>query len=190
MEIVLLAGGKSRRMGKDKLLLEQNGTTVLKAAVERFAAMFDRVYLSVDTPERYPDIAAEHIADIYHDCGPLAGLHASLKKSESGGIFLAAADIPFSSPELALKIIELANGYDICLTEDKHGRPEPLFAYYAKNVLASAEKLLENGVYKMTELYKCCKVRTVTPDELGALWDERAFENMNSPDDYERLLKK
>ena len=54
MTAVILAGGKSRRMGRDKLSLPQGNTTVLNAAVERFSAVFDRVYISVRDRGRYP----------------------------------------------------------------------------------------------------------------------------------------
>lgn len=188
MKAVLLAGGKSKRMGKDKLALCQNGKTVLESACERFSAIFDNVAISVDSPDRYPETPFEHIVDIYKDCGPLAGLHAALSTAKEDGIFLCAADLPFSSPELAQKLISMADGYDICVTTDKDGKFEPLFAYYRKSVLPTAERLLQSGVYKMTALYAQSRVRTVTPEELAGFWSERAFENMNYPEDYLRLL--
>lgn len=188
MEAVLLAGGKSKRMGKDKLALSQNGKTVLTCACERFMKVFETVAISVDSPDRYPEIPLAHIVDVYKNCGPLGGLHAALLHSKEDGVFLCAADLPFSSPELALKLISMSDGFDICVTTDKDGKFEPLFAYYRKSVLQTAEKLLQSGAYKMTELYAQSRVRTVTPDELGAFWSEQAFENMNYPGDYARLL--
>ena len=189
-EAVLLAGGKSRRMGRDKLALPQNGTTVLQAAAQRFSQKFDRVYLSVDDISRYPEIKLPKIADIYKNCGPLGGLHASLSKCEGEGIFLAASDLPFSSPDIALEMIKLANEYDICVTRDENGRYEPLFAFYKKSVLAAVCDLLEKGVYKMTALYDSHRVLTVTPEMLGEKWSAQSFENMNYPEDFQRLLGK
>lgn len=186
---VLLAGGKSRRMGRDKLSLPQSGTTVLKAAVDRFSQKFD-VCISVNDKNRYPDIAAPKIEDIYQGCGPLGGLHAALAAFEGDGVFLAASDLPFSSPETALYMIELCADYDICITQDSEGRFEPLFGYYKKCVLKTAEELLKSGVYKMTELFKRHSVRILSPEELGNKWSAKSFENMNYPEDFDRLLGK
>lgn len=190
LKAVILAGGKSRRMGRDKLSLPQDGTTVLRSAVDRFSEYFDKVYISVNDVSRYPDISAEHIVDVYKGCGPMGGLHAALSEVSGEGIFLAAADLPFSDPKIALKMIELCGEHDICITTDRSGREEPLFGYYKKRILPEAEELLENGIYKMTALFARTDTLTVTPDEIGGLWNEKAFENMNYPEDFERLLRK
>lgn len=187
---VLLAGGKSRRMGRDKLSLPQNGKTVLEAAVERFAEKFDKVYISVDETTRYPEISVPKIADVYKNCGPLGGLHAALENIGGDGVFLAAADLPFSSPDIAVEMIKLCEGHDICITRDELGRYEPLFGYYKKCVLETVKELLENGVYKMIALYEKHPPLILTPEELGGLWSSEHFENMNYPEDFERLLGK
>ena len=189
-EAVLLAGGKSRRMGRDKLSLPQGGTTVLQAAVKRFSEKFNKVYISVNDKNRYADVDAPKIEDIFKDCGPLGGLHAALSKAEGEGVFLAASDLPFSSPEAALFIIEKSAGYDICITEDRDGRFEPLFGFYRKTVLNTAEELLKCGTYKMTELFKRHSVLVLTPEDMGEHWKAENFENMNYPEDFDRLLGK
>lgn len=189
-EAVLLAGGKSRRMGRDKLSLPQDGTTVLEAAVSRFSEKFDMVYLSVDSLTRYPHINITKIEDIYKGCGPLGGLHAALKKVQGEGVFLAASDLPFSSPETALRLIEICGDYDICITMDENGRYEPLFGYYKKNLVNTAEELLKAGIYKMAALYDRHRVMFVSPESLGEVWNSKSFENMNNPEDFERLLGK
>ena len=187
---VLLAGGKSRRMGRDKLSLPQNGVTVLEAAVERFSEKFDKVYISVNEASRYENINVPKIEDIYKDCGPLGGLHAALKICEGEGVFLSASDLPFSSPEIAEKMIEMTGDYDICITADENGRFEPLFGFYRKSVLETAEELLKKGTYKMIALYDKHPPLILTPAMLGEIWDAKNFENMNCPEDFDRLLGK
>ncbi|MBQ8831244.1 MAG: molybdenum cofactor guanylyltransferase [Oscillospiraceae bacterium] len=187
---VLLAGGKSRRMGRDKLALPQGGTTVLKAAVDRFSEKFEQVCISVDDKNRYADIDVPKIEDIFKGCGPLGGLHAALSEASGDGVFLAAADLPFSSPETALFMMEKGKSFDICITSDTSGRFEPLFGWYSRRVLDTAEELLKSGVYKMTELYAKHSVLILTPEELGGHWCAESFENMNFPEDFDRLLGK
>ena len=177
-------------MGKDKLALPQNGATVLSAAIDRFSEKFGKVSLSVDSLSRYPEINIHKIEDIYKNCGPLGGLHAALKATECDGVFLAASDLPFSSPDTALKIIELCKDHPICITKDAGGRFEPLFGFYKKCVLETAEELLESGTYKMIALYEKHPPLIVTPEDLGPVYSARSFENMNFPEDFERLLGK
>ena len=184
---VLLAGGKSRRMGKDKLSLPQSGTTVLEAAAIRFSESFD-VYISINESGRYENVPYPKIEDIFKNCGPLGGLHAALKNTDGDGVFLAASDLPFSSPETAKFIIEAGKEHDICITRDADGRFEPLFGFYKKCVLETAEELLQSGVYKMTELFKRHSVLILSPEEMGVHWKAENFENMNYPEDFDRLL--
>ena len=185
---VILAGGKSSRMGRDKTQLIYRGQTLLAGAVERFSASFDRVYLSIGDPEKYPDIKAERVIDLYPGCGPMAGLHAALLKTPDDGVFLAAADLPFSSPEAALKVMELCGDHASAVIVGEGGKFEPAFGYYKKSLLTFIEKHLSEGRYKMMQLFDVLPCRHVTPDELGELWREDMLDNLNYPEDYERLI--
>lgn len=185
---VILAGGKSRRMGRDKLMLPYGGKTMLEAAVERFSQAFDRVYISVASQSSYPGISAERVVDIFPNCGPMGGLHAALSVCPGEGVFLAAADLPFSSPEAAKKIIALCGASDAAMLVDGRGRCEPTFAYYKKTLLPAAEKLLEDKNYRMTALFDSGSVRKIQYGELGELWSEKILDNINFPEDYQRIL--
>ena len=185
---IILAGGRSRRMGRDKLMLPQNGATVLETAVKRFSEKFDRVFLSVDRAGRYPDIPVPHVVDLFPACGPLAGLQAGLEAAGEDGVFLAAADLPFSDPETALRMIEVCGEHEICVMRDERGRFEPLFGWYAVSVLPRAEKLLESGKRAMTELFEVSDTLVLSAAELGIPEDSRMLANMNLPEDYEELI--
>ncbi len=173
-------------MGRDKLSLIYGGRSLLESAVDRFNERFDRVVVSVSDLTRYPDIRAERIADIYKDAGPMSGLHAALKHT-GDDVFLTAADMPFSSPAAALRIIELCDRYDISVMTDKDGRYEPLFACYKKSVLPYAEEALSKGKNSMLNLFDSARVRIITSAELGGLWSEKLLMNINKPSDYEKL---
>lgn len=185
---VILAGGKSSRMGRDKTQLIYHGKTLLAGAVERFSASFDRVYLSIGDPEKYPDINAERVIDLYPGCGPMAGLHAALLKTPDEGVFLAAADLPFSSPAAALKIIELCGDNASAVIVGDGGKFEPAFGYYKKSLLPIIETALKSSNYRMMQLFDALPCRHVSPAELGELWREDMLDNLNYPEDYERLI--
>ncbi len=183
---VILAGGKSTRMGRDKLALEFCGRSLLEGAVKRFERLFDRVIVSVGDLSKYGEIGAEKVCDIYPGRGPMSGLHAALVHT-GGDVFLAAADMPFAAPEAALRLIELCGRNDICAPVDARGRFEPLFAYYRISVLPHAEKALLEGNCSMAALLEALGARKATAQDLGPLWSERLLMNINRPEDYEKL---
>jgi molybdopterin-guanine dinucleotide biosynthesis protein A len=184
---VILAGGRSRRMGRDKLTLPYGNETLLQRAARIYSGYFDKLYLSVGDSAKYADTDIERIEDLFRDCGPMAGLHAALLKTNAAGVFLIAADLPFANPMAARFITERGRGRDACILKTDDGHCEPLFGYYAKSMLSHAQKALEAGIYSMTALYRHADVRFVSVAELGDLWRENMLFNINSPEDYERM---
>lgn len=181
---VLLAGGGSKRMGRDKLMLEIGGMTMLESAAQRFAGVFNELCISVADVGKYPGIAARTIVDIRPGAGPLSGLHAALSVLRCDGVFLVAADLPFASPPAALRIAELGAGRDACIIRLRDGKIEPLFGYYARSLLPLCEEALRSGDNRMSEILYKANTRFISPEELGGLWDEKLIYNINYPEDY------
>jgi molybdopterin-guanine dinucleotide biosynthesis protein A len=184
--VVILAGGMSRRMGRNKLELELDGETLLDSAVRRFSPCFE-VYVSVADDTACDGLAVTRVPDIFPGLGPMAGLHAALTKTEDGGVFLLAADMPFAAPEAALKIISLAGDAAAAAVRYADGRAEPLFGFYKKTLLPELTRSLADGDYTMSALLRRIDTRFISPDELGALWNGRLLLNVNTPEDYARL---
>ena len=185
MTAVVLAGGKSRRMGRDKLQLTVEGETLLVRNLRRFSERFPRVLVSTASPERYPELGDIRVYDRYPGAGPLAGLHAALTAAGEG-VFLVGGDMPFADPEKAAKLISLCGDCDACVLTDEAGRWEPLFGYYRYSVLEKAEALLEAGQNRMAGLLSELRVREVSLAELGEGADS-ILRNLNKPEDYEKL---
>ena len=179
---VILAGGKSRRMGRDKLTLELDGQTLLQSAVNRFAQEFEIVCLSVADLSKYPEVQARRIADIYRGAGPLSGLHAALRQFP--GVFLVAADLPYSCPHMAKRVAELCGEHEACVIRLPDGRLEPLFGFYRDSILGRCEAAIKSQDYRMTEILRNSDTRYVSPTELGDMWDEKLLINVNYPQDY------
>ena len=187
MTVVILAGGQSLRMGRDKLRLTLEGEELLERALRRWEAVFPRVLVSVAGPDKYPWLGDRRVADRYPGCGPMAGLEAGLSLAGEP-VFLTAADMPFSSPEAAKKLAALCpEEAEVCILLGPDGRPEPLFGLYKPSLLPTARDLLENGRRSMRALFDRSRVYTVRPGELGDAWDDRLLLNLNEPGDYEKL---
>ncbi len=186
MTVIILAGGQSRRMGRDKLSLPAAGETLLSRALRRYRAVFDKVLVSVAGPEKYPELGDARVFDRYPGAGPMAGLHAGLLRAGED-VFLTGGDMPFSSPEKALMLASLAGEKDACVLTDETGRWEPLFGFYRLSVLPRAEELLSSGRRSMGALLGSIALREVRLEELGEGPDSPLLRNVNLPADYEKL---
>ena len=183
---VVLAGGMSKRMGRDKLELTLGGQTLLESIVNRFREEFEEVVISVADPGKYSDVMGAHIIDILPGAGPLSGLHAALTLIPGSGVFLVAADLPYACPCAAKRIIELCGDKDACIIRHSGNKLEPLFGYYRKSLLRQCEEAINSGDYRLSAIIASADTRFVAPYELGELWDEKLIMNINYPEDYEK----
>lgn len=188
--IILLAGGKSSRMGRDKAQLIYDGETLLNRAFRRFSAHFTHVFVSVATTQTQPPagIPAEQLlADVLPNLGPMSGLHAALLRFDAA--FLVAVDMPLADPQLAAAVIaEYAQPSDdpqapIAVAATTDWRAEPTFSFYSRAVLPELTAAVERGDYSLNRLLRRIATRyvEVRPETLL---------NVNYPQDYEKLLAK
>lgn len=191
---VILSGGGSRRMGRDKAGLTLEGTCFLEALAARYAPWFDGVYLSTDRPGRYVLPGVEEVPDLRPGAqGPLAGLEAALASTGAEQIFLTAVDLPLGTPELALRLLDGLEGADACCIRRRSGRLEPLFAAYRARCLPAASACLDGGRRAMAALLERVQLRVLEEAELPGFDLERQLLNVNRPEDLERarlFLKK
>ena len=177
-------------MGRDKLELDFGGMSLLESAVKRFNVEFgENVYISVGDPEKYAQVKAQRVVDIYPGMGPISGLHAALSiiPDATDGVFLVAADLPYASAQAAKHIITLCGKNEVCVIRLPDGKLEPLFAYYSKSLLDRCEEQIKAGDYRMSVLIDNADVRYVQPQELGTYWNEKLIWNINNPDDYANI---
>ena len=187
MTSVSLAGGESRRMGRDKLRLTLEGEALLERALRRWEAVFPRVLVSVGDPDRYPWLGKRRVPDLHPGQGPMAGLEAGLLRAEEP-VFLTAADMPFSSPSAALQMRDLCpEEAEACVLTDEAGRWEPLFGLYKPEILPRIRELLDSGRRSMGALLDRSRVKVLKPSDLGEAWEDRLLLNLNEPGDYEKL---
>jgi molybdopterin-guanine dinucleotide biosynthesis protein A len=180
----VLAGGRSRRMGRDKALLPWKDATLLDHALRRLERVAADVHVLCGPRPRYADHGAPLVLDGSRDGGALVGVLAGLGALRRPlGVFLAV-DLPWLPPELLERLVELADGYDAVLPVTARGH-EPLAAVYARSCLAPVRDRVRRGALKLTGFLDELRVREVGEAELrpyGA--PERIFANLNAPEDY------
>jgi molybdopterin-guanine dinucleotide biosynthesis protein A len=182
----VVAGGRSRRMGRDKALLPWKGGTLLDHAISRLQAVGDDVRILSGPERRYEDRGLSVITDGDGGRGALAGLLAGLSVLERPfGLFLAV-DLPHVTVPLLRHLVQLANDADAVVPLSAGGA-EPLCAVYAKSCLAPVRDAVARGDFKMTAFWGDLRVKQPHADDLRAFGDpERLFVNLNAPADYER----
>jgi len=188
MLTVILAGGESRRMGRDKALLPlENGETLSQRLIRRYATL-GPVALSVDRPGRFCTHGALELTDRYPGQGPLNGLIAAFSETAEELVLLTATDLPNGSCALARALAARLGDADACVPLVA-GRPEPLMAVYRRRCLRPAEECLRAGERSMRALLRRLSVNYVKSlPGFGEAALAAALENVNTPRDYERLL--
>lgn len=188
---IILAGGKSQRMGQNKALLPFGETTVIETIISELKPLFSQIYIVTNEPEHYKQMDAEIITDIYKEKGPVFGVHAGLKGSEYQKNFVIACDMPYASAQVAEYLVRLLEEDAVIPIIGK--RFQPLYASYTKAAWIKIEQeLAAKEKASMKELLSLLKVRYVDEEELINKTNapiSRSFFNMNTPEDYGKARK-
>lgn len=191
LEAVVLAGGRSRRMGRDKALLPFGETTLAGWVIARIRPAVRGVIVVAPDPAPFAADGVRVVADVFPGMGPLAGLHAGLLAARAPACLAVACDMPFASPDLARQLGETLErtGADAAAPV-WNGRPEPLFAVYRRRVAAVAEAMLRTGGGRLADLLARLEVAQVTERELAAFGDPALlFMNVNRPEELDQARR-
>jgi molybdopterin-guanine dinucleotide biosynthesis protein A len=187
---IILAGGKSVRLGRDKIMEAVGGTSLLELVAARVQALVGEIIIVVGEERSLPELgrsgSTRTVADIHPGKGSLGGIYTGLAASKTFYNLIIAADMPFLNPSLLGYILEVSEGFDFVLPRIDSFF-EPLHAVYSKNCIEPAELLLKQGKMVITELFNYVKVRHVEEEEIDR-FDPRhlSFFNINTQEDLER----
>jgi molybdopterin-guanine dinucleotide biosynthesis protein A len=183
----VLAGGHSSRMGREKALLEINGTPLLVRAALLLQPLCSGVTL-VGPPERYQHLGFACVADEHPDLGPLEGILTALGHTDAPWNLITACDLPYLTADWLRYLISRAASSQarVMLPESDSG-PEPLCAVYHRDAAAAIRTQIERGERKVTRALESLPVERILPAEIRP-FDPRGvlFHNLNTPEDFER----
>lgn len=185
---VVLAGGGSRRMGRDKAVLPWTGTTLAHRAAAVLGEVCGEVFIAGPAALARADLEA--VADLFPGCGPLAGLHAGFERAGDRAIFALACDMPFVNTELIRHLAGVAGGREegawVAGGEDG---TQPLCGVYAPAGRALAERRLRAGELSVRGFLQAVGgVAVPITAELGFYRPELLL-NINRPGDLERARR-
>ncbi len=181
---VVLAGGKSSRMGQDKSMMRVQGETLIGRVIQQLQPILDRVVIGANDVEKFSFLNVKVITDQVPDQGPLMGIVSCLSESPFDLNFVTGCDIPELNQALIEKMIAETEGFDVVMPRSSDGYLEPLFAVYRKSVVEPGRALVAEGKRKMTDLLSLVRVKYV--DMPGGDW----YRNLNTIEDYLEELKR
>lgn len=189
---VILAGGKSSRMGFDKQLLTINDKLIYQGVFESLKELFSDIAIVTNTPNLYQSSQIRTCSDEFSNMGPLAGIHIALKTAQSGYVYLLACDMPVVNPDyIAFMMGKISEtGARICVTR-RNGRIEPFNAFYSTDLLEDIEKRLKDGNSSLFDFITSADTYVVSEEDASRFdSDLDMYTNLNTKGEYQNYLKK
>jgi len=187
---IILSGGKSARMGKNKAFIEIEGTPIVDRIHGLFKNLFKEIIIVTNQKELFTNVDAKIYIDIFPNRGVLGGLYTGLFFSSFEHSFCVACDMPFLKRSVIEFLISKRSNFDVVVPMTKDGL-EPLHAIYSKRCLEPIRRLLEQGRSKVIDLYAMVKVKTIEEHEFFGMDPKKeSFINVNTPEDLLSIKKK
>jgi molybdopterin-guanine dinucleotide biosynthesis protein A len=189
---ILLAGGKSSRMGREKGEIGIRGRSLLRTTLEILERSCDMVLIS--TCSDVPGLKGyRQVCDEIPGIGPMGGVYTCLRQSETELNLVFSYDMPMVIPALFEAMLAMGEDADLVVPALGEGLPEPLCAVYRKNVADSLQQLISQGNYAMYELFALVRTRILRVGPERLFYHPDLFLNVNRPTDLQRyrsILKK
>lgn len=186
---VILAGGKSRRYGRNKALVNIDGIPLIERVVRVMQSVFQDLILITNTPDEYAYLKLPMHEDLIKGLGPLGGILTGLTAISSDAGFFVACDMPFLNRELIYYMVEKREGFDVVVPRVSE-QMETLHAIYSRACLPAIRRLVNSHEYQTLRFFPEVSVRYIEEDEIRSFDPElRSFFNVNSPQEVVKYQK-
>jgi molybdopterin-guanine dinucleotide biosynthesis protein A len=183
---ILLAGGRSARLGRDKAFLQVNGQFLIERILRRLGQISEETIIVANEVDRYEQFEGIVITDVYPGKGALGGIFSGLTRASNHHSLVVACDMPFLNVSLLRYMQGLAADYDVVIPR-VGWLTEALHAIYSKNCLPFIERQLQMGDLRIVHFFPQVRVRYVEQEEIETFDPEQlSFLNINSQEDLER----
>jgi molybdopterin-guanine dinucleotide biosynthesis protein A len=187
---MILAGGRSIRMGQDKAFIEVDGIPIILRIFAVLDRLFPETIIVANEEEPYGKLGIPVYSDLIPGQGALGGLYTGLVRSTFSYAFCVACDMPFLSQPLIHYLLGKIDQYDAVVPHTSDGL-QPLHAIYSKKCVEPIRHVLELGITKVVDVYPLIRLGIVDEKEFLALDPEkRSFTNVNTPEDLQMIQKK
>jgi molybdenum cofactor guanylyltransferase len=183
---IILAGGKSRRMGRDKAFLPFGRGLLIERVIEVIQQVTSDVILITNNPEQYQRFGLPMYADVIPDAGSLGGIYTGLVSAKTPYGLCLACDMPFVKPDFLRFLCDTAAEVEVVVPRNAEDF-QPLCAVYSQACQAPIRQKIEAGRLKITGFFDQVRVRVID-GALLAHYDPHdvMFFNANTPEEYEQ----
>lgn len=197
---VILAGGKSKRMGENKAFLKLGKTTLIGHIIDCLQPIADELLLIANSPDEYAHLNIKMFSDIKQNTGALGGIHTGLTYASHDTVLCVGCDSPFLNSNLLKYLISVLGEYDAVIPyttkipnrekkinqrKDTGITYQTLCAVYSKRCLPFIEKMINESDYRVHALRERINSLNLSPKEWQPYDPEgQSFININTPDDY------
>ena len=189
---VILAGGKSRRMGENKALMKLGNDSLIGHAIHRMRLLTDELLIITNSPTEYGHLGVSMHGDILPDTGALGGIYTGLTHASHDAVLCVACDSPFLAPKLLTYLVSVLGEYDAVMPEtfthhdDTQVTLQTLCAVYSKRCLPIIASMLRESELRVHALQERAHINRISPE----IWrefdpDGMSFFNINTPEDFE-----
>ncbi len=182
---LVLAGGKSTRMSKDKALLEYHGKPQQEHAYELLESLCDKVFVSSRDEEQSGAVAHDSITDKFIGLGPYGGILSAFMEEPNVAWLVIAVDLPFLDQATIDNLVEHRNPSKLatCFIDPKNEFPEPLISIWEPKAYAKMLDFLSKG-------YSCPRKVLINSDvEILVDRNPQALTNVNTPEELDEALE-
>ena len=179
---IILAGGKSSRMGTDKGFLMLNNKSFMQYSIDALTPLVSEIMI-VSNHANYDAFGLKRLEDIIENAGPLAGIYSGLKQSKTEYNLVLSCDIPLVNSDILTRLISgIYNTYEVIQIES-NGRKMPLIALYKKSCETTFKSLLDQGERKLQHAVNQCKVKCISIE----VYENILTTNVNTKDELKQL---
>lgn len=182
---IILAGGKSSRMGTDKGLQLLCGKPMISYTIEALTGLCSQIIIS-SSSNAYAGFGFNIVADEFPGIGPMGGIYSSLKQSTSTKNLILSCDLPLVTHQLMEYILQQGEKYEVAVPWEGGSHYEPLCGFYNRSVINKLKSFIEKGNYKLPDLFKEININQLIINEKSAVHQPNLFLNVNTSAD---LLK-
>ena len=187
---IILSGGKSLRMGKDKAFIKVKGIPIIERITALFQKLFKETIIVTNHREVYLYLKVTLHEDLIPNAGALGGLYTGLFYSTFPYSFVVACDMPYLRTEVIHHLIEKIKGYDVVVPRTEDGL-EPLHALYSKRCVEPIRSVLAEKKTRIIDLYPLVRVRVIEAEEILPVDPGmESFININTPEELIRFRKR
>ena len=179
---IILAGGKSSRMGSDKGFVMYKNKAFIQHIIEAIQPLVNEIIIVSNNPD-YDIFKLKRVTDLIENAGPLAGVYTGLHYTTTENNLVVSCDVPLINTETLKKLTENIDGSKDVVQLESQGKSMPLIATYKKQITPVFHTLLNEGERRLRVAVNQLKVKTITLDKN----QEKFTTNINTPSNLKAI---